>query len=55
MKILSRVRSWFKAMTHRSRLDGELQFELEFHIRLPVISCAAASRKTRRGVGPGWS
>src|SRR5271156_3669631 len=32
MKSLSRIRSWFKAMTHRSRLDGEMQSELEFHI-----------------------
>ncbi len=32
MKMLSRIRSWFKAMTHRSRLDGEMQTELEFHI-----------------------
>jgi predicted permease len=32
MKLLSRARSWFRAMTHRSRLDGEMQSELEFHI-----------------------
>ncbi len=32
MKSLSRLRSWFKAMTHRSCLDCEMQAELEFHI-----------------------
>ena len=32
MKTLSRIRSWFRAMTHRSRLDGEMQSELEFHV-----------------------
>jgi predicted permease len=32
MKTLSRIRSWFKAMTHRSRLDVEIQSELEFHM-----------------------
>ena len=32
MKTIARLRSWIKAMTHRSRLDAEMQTELEFHI-----------------------
>ena len=32
MKTLARFRSWFKAATHRSRLDGEMHTELQFHI-----------------------
>ncbi len=31
MKLWARLRSWMKAMTHRSRLDGEMQAELLFH------------------------
>jgi predicted permease len=32
MKTVARLRSWFKAMTHRTQLDGEMQTELHFHI-----------------------
>jgi predicted permease len=32
MKLAARVRSWWRAATHRSRLDAEMQAELEFHI-----------------------
>jgi predicted permease len=32
MKLWSRMRSWVRAMSHRSRLDAEMQSQLEFHI-----------------------
>jgi predicted permease len=58
MKTLSRFRSWFKAMTHRSRLDGEMQAELEFHIESYVqdlmrggLSREEAFRRARVDLG----
>ncbi len=58
MKSLSRIRSWFKAMTHRSRLDGEMQSELEFHIESYAadlirsgISRGEAMRRARLELG----
>lgn len=32
MRLLSRVRSWFSAVTRRSRMEGEMDAELRFHI-----------------------
>jgi predicted permease len=32
MTATKKLRSWARAMTHRKRLDGEMQSELEFHI-----------------------
>jgi len=32
MKLIARLRSWWRVATHRSRLDAEMQAELEFHI-----------------------
>ncbi len=58
MKILSRIRSWLSAMTHRSRLDGEIQTELEFHIESYVqdlmhggLSREEALRRARLELG----
>src|SRR2546423_4921423 len=32
MRLLSRVRSWLSAVTRRSRMEGEMDAELRFHI-----------------------
>jgi predicted permease len=32
MSAMKKLSSWMRAMTHRKRLDGEMQSELEFHI-----------------------
>jgi len=59
MKTLSRIRSWFKVMRHRSRLDGEMQTELEFHLESYAadlmrggLSREEAMRRARLELGP---
>jgi len=59
MKLTSRMQSWWRAATHRSRLDAEMQSELEFHIESYAedlmrggVSLEEALRRARLELGP---
>ena len=58
MKALARLRSWLRSVTNRSRLEREMQAELQFHIESYAadlmrsgINCEEAHRRARIELG----